>query len=193
MRAFASLVAALCTIGWAMPAHALGMQYCNDIKGDDQARMACLQEHITHLEQSLVALGGRLATLETALQNTLAVNKSYKLRSLSQGKCLGLDGTKDDELALVSCDTPDSWMVTTGAPIKKPAKTASPAPEAGTNAAAAGGQQNPANASQPQGKGSNPCKNLDQVACTAKTGICVWKAEKNKCGRPDKTQQQSTN
>ena len=72
-------------------------------------------------------------------------------------------------------------------------KTASPTPEAGMNAAAAGGQQNPANASQPQGKGSNPCKNLDQVACTAKTGICVWKAEKTKCGRPDKTQQQSTN
>jgi len=192
MRAFARLVAALCAIGFAMPAHALGMQYCNDIK-DDQARMTCLQDHITHLEQSLVALGGRLATLETALQNTLAADKSYKLRSVSQGLCLGLDGSKNDELALVSCDTPDSWTVTTGAPIKKPPKTAAQTPDVSANPADTAGQQSPANASQPQGKGSGPCKNLDQVACTAKTGVCVWKADKNKCGRPDKVQQQSTN
>ena len=58
MRVFASLVAALCMIGTAMPAHAIGMQFCDDIK-DDQARMACLQLHISHLEESIVALGGK--------------------------------------------------------------------------------------------------------------------------------------
>ena len=45
MRAFVSLVAAVCMIGFAMPAQAIGMQFCDDIK-DDQARMACLQQHI---------------------------------------------------------------------------------------------------------------------------------------------------
>lgn len=191
MRAFVSLVAALCMIGFAMPAQAIGMQFCDDIK-DDQARMACLQQHITHLEETIVVLGGRVAALENALQKTISTDTSYKLRSLSQGRCIGLDGDKNDELALVSCEGPDSWSVLSGAPIKKPAKTAAPAPDAGVNAAGVA-QPSSADASQPQGKGSGPCKNLDQAACTAKAGICVWKADKNKCGRPDKGPPQTTN
>jgi len=179
MRAFVSLVGALCMVGFTIPAHAIGMQYCNDIK-DDQGRMACLQDHITHLEQALVALGGRIAALENAMQKTISTDTSYKLRSLAQGKCLGLDGDKNDELALVSCDTPDSWSVLTGAPIKKPAKVAAPAQDAGT-----GSPPTPASAdaSKPGGKGFNPCKTLDQAACAAKADICEWKTEKNKCGK----------
>ena len=93
MRAFVSLVAAVCMIGFAMPAQAIGMQFCDDIK-DDQVRMACLQQHITHLEETIVVLGGRVATLENALQKMLAADASYKLKSVAQGKCLGLDGDR---------------------------------------------------------------------------------------------------
>lgn len=185
MRAFVSLVAALCMVGFTLPAHAIGMQYCNDIK-DDQARMACLQDHITHLEESLVVLGGRVAALETALQKTISTDTSYKMRSVAQDKCLGLDGDKNDELALVSCDNPDSWSVLSGAPIKKPGKVAAPTPDAGTSAASSAGSAAPstsADASKPGGKGFNPCKNLDQAACAAKADICVWKTDKNKCGK----------
>jgi hypothetical protein len=180
MRVFASLVAALCMIGTTMPAHAIGMQFCDDIK-DAQARMACLQQHISHLEETIVALGGKVATLENALQNVLEADASYKLKSVAQGKCLGLGGDNKDELTLVTCDTPDSWSVLKGAPIKKPAKTAAPAAEAGTNAAATTAA--PTDTSTPASNGSNPCKNLDQAACTAKTDSCEWRADKNRCGR----------
>ncbi len=185
MRALASLVAAVCTIGFTLPAQALGMQFCDDIK-EDQARMACLQEHITHLEQTIVALGGRIATLENALQKAISTDTSYKMKSVAQGKCLGLDGDKNDQLALVSCDTPASWTVMSGAPIKKPAKTPAPATDSGTSAEGSATPPPPtADASKPGAKGPNPCKNLDQAACTAKSALCMWKAEKNKCGRKD--------
>jgi hypothetical protein len=185
MRVFASLVAALCMIGFAMPAQAIGMQFCDDIK-DDQARMACLQQHISHLEETILVLGGRVAALENALQKMLAADASYKLKSVAQGKCIGIDGVKNDELALVSCENPDSWSVMSGAPIKKPAKTVAPAADAGTNAAGSAAQPTTADAAKPGGKGFNPCKNLDQTACTAKADICVWKTDKNKCGKKDK-------
>ena len=102
MRVFASLVAALCMIGIATPAHAIGMQFCDDIK-DDQASMACLQQHISHLEETIVALRGARA-VENALQKTIEADASYKLKSVAKGDCLGLGGEKKDELALVSCD-----------------------------------------------------------------------------------------
>jgi hypothetical protein len=180
MRVFASLVAALCMIGTAMPAHAIGMQFCDDIK-DDQARMACLQQHISHLEETIVVLGGRVASLENALQKMLEADASYKLKSVAQGKCLGLGGDNKDELTLVTCDNPDSWTVLKGAPIKKPAKVVAPAADAGTNSA--GATSAPTDASTPASTGSNPCKNLDQAACTAKADSCEWRADKNRCGR----------
>jgi len=74
-------------IGTTMPAHAIGMQFCDDIK-DAQARMACLQQHISHLEETIVALGGKVATLENALQNMLEADASYKLKSVAQGSAL---------------------------------------------------------------------------------------------------------
>jgi hypothetical protein len=176
MRAYAALIAALSMIGFTMPAQALGMQFCDDIK-DDQARMACLQEHISHLEQTILALGGRVAALENALQAMLVSDVSYKLKSVGQdNKCLGLDG---DKMALVSCDNPDSWAMLSGAPLKKPAKTATPADAAATSGIGA---------TQPDksaAKRSNPCKNLDQDACAAKADTCAWKADKNRCARKD--------
>ena len=111
----------------------------------------------------------------------LEADASYKLKSVAQGKCLGLGGDNKDELTLVTCDTPDSWSVLKGAPIKKPAKTAAPAAEAGTNAAAT--TATPTDTSTPASNGSNPCKNLDQAACTAKADSCEWRADKNRCGR----------
>ena len=85
MRVIRSLVAALCMIGFAMPAQAIGMQFCDDIK-DDQARMACLQQHISHLEETIVVLGRHVATLENALQKMLEADASYKLKSVAQGE-----------------------------------------------------------------------------------------------------------
>ncbi len=179
MRVFAALIAVLSMIGFAMPARALGMQFCDDIK-DDQARMACLQEHISHLEQTILALGGRVAALENALHDMLAADANYKLKSVALGKCLGVDGEKNDEPALVSCDKPNSWSVMSGAPIKKPAKTPAPTEDSATSSAGSGAS---ANTSKPGEKGSNPCKDLDQDACAAKADMCAWKADKNKCGR----------
>lgn len=175
MRVFASLVIVLGTLGVALPARAAGLQFCDDIT-DGQERMACLQQHISHLEQTIVVLGGRIAALENALQNTLAADGSYKLKSVGQdNKCLGLDADKTN-VAIVSCDTPDSWSVMSGAPIKKPAKVATPAAESGTGIGAT-------QPDKPAAKAGNPCKNLDQPACAAKADLCAWKDDKNKCAR----------
>jgi len=186
MRAFAALIVALCTIGFALPAQAIGMQFCDDIK-DDQARMACLQQHISHLEETIVALAGRLAAVENALQKTIAADASYKLKSVAKGDCLGLGGEKNDQLALVSCDNPDSWTALSGAPIKKPAKTPAPA-DAGAAAGAAGATPQAAAGDQGTagGKTPNPCKGFQQTACAARADTCTWKADKNKCAKNDK-------
>ena len=186
MRAFAALIVALWTIGFALPAQAIGMQFCDDIK-DDQARMACLQQHISHLEETIVALAGRLAAVENALQKTIAADASYKLKSVAKGDCLGLSGEKNDQLALVSCANPDSWTALSGAPIKKPAKTPAPA-DAGAAAGAAGATPQAAAGDQGTagGKTPNPCKGFQQTACAARADTCTWKADKNKCVKKDK-------
>ncbi len=189
MRAFAALIAALCMIGFTLPAQALGMQFCDDLK-DDHARMACLQQHIIHLEQTIVVLAGRLATVENALQMTISTDTSYKLRSTDQGKCLGLGGDKRDETAVVSCDSPDSWTVMTGGADQEAGQDPRAAYRLWGCGAGASGAATPQAAAgdqpSPRGKGTNPCKGLDQAACTAKADSCAWKAEKNKCGLKDK-------
>ena len=53
MRAFTAMVIALCTMGFPMQVHAVGMKFCDDIQ-DDRSRMACLQEHISQLEETIV-------------------------------------------------------------------------------------------------------------------------------------------
>jgi hypothetical protein len=144
--------------------------------------MACLQQHISHLEETVVVLAGRLAAVETALQNTISATSSYKLKSVAKGDCLGLQGEKNDQLTLVSCDNPDSWTALSGAPIKKPAKVPPPADAA----AAAPPQAAAGNQSTPGTKTPNPCKKLSQAACTAKADICTWSAENSKCGTKGK-------
>ncbi len=174
MRVFARLAFVFGMIAFAVPARAAGLPFCDDIK-DDQERMACLQQHISHLEQTIMVLGGRIAALENELQKTLSSDWTYKLKSAGQdGKCLGLDADKAN-VALVPCDNPDSWAVTGVAPVKKPAKTATPSAESATGIGAT-------QASKPDAKG-NPCKDLDQPACSAKADICQWKGDKTKCVR----------
>jgi hypothetical protein len=174
MRVLASGVLLLGMIGFVAPARAAGLPYCDDLK-DDQERMACLQQHISHLEQTIVVLGGRIAALENALQKALSSDWTYKLKSAGQdNKCLGLDADKTG-LVLVPCDSPDSWSAMSVAPIKKPPRTATPEAE-GIGAT----QPN-----KPQAKGANPCKDLDQPACAAKADMCQWKEDKNKCARKD--------
>ena len=180
MRALGAIVAAVCAIGLAMPAHALGMKFCDDIK-DDQSRLACLQEHISQLEETIVALGGQVATLEHELEQKLSEGVTYKLRSVAQGKCLGFDGDNKPP-TLVTCDHPDAWALLAGPPIKKEQKKPASTPNPVSNSVDSGTQ--PAGApAAPQPQSNNPCRGLDQAACAAKTASCTWKADKNKCGR----------
>jgi hypothetical protein len=182
MRAFRAMVLALCTMSFPMQAHALGIKFCNDIE-DDRSRMACLQEHISQMEETIVALGGQVAALEHELGEKLGVGVTYKLRSVAQGQCLGLTG--DKQPALVACDNPDSWILLAGPQIKKPEKPAAPAANPTPAPSAASSQTPPAAAptSAAQPNAANPCKGLDQLGCTAKSADCAWKPDKNKCGR----------
>jgi hypothetical protein len=180
MRAFAAIVAALCTFAFAMPVQAFGLAFCDDIK-DDQSRMACLQEHISHLEETIVALSGRIATVENALDHKLGAEVTYKFQAAAGGKCLGIAGDPPSP-SLADCDSEDSWKMLAGAPIKKPEKPAPPPPPTPES------QSDPANARSPAAadqasKPANPCRGLDQVGCTAKPNLCAWKPDKNKCGR----------
>jgi hypothetical protein len=81
MRAIAAIVAALSALAFAAPAEAVGLTYCDNIK-NDQDRMACLQQHISNLEQTILALSGRIATLENALGNKVSTDITYKIQSV---------------------------------------------------------------------------------------------------------------
>jgi hypothetical protein len=179
MRAFAAIVAALCTFAFAMPVQAFGLAFCDDIK-DDQSRMACLQEHISHLEQTIVALSGRIATLENALDHKLGADVTYKFQSAG-GQCLSLAGNPPSP-SLTDCDSLDTWKMLAGAPIKKPAKPAPPPAPTTKSQSAPAGDAAPVAADQ-AAKPANPCRGLDQVGCAAKPDLCAWKPDKNKCGR----------
>jgi hypothetical protein len=180
MRAFTGMVLALCTMGFPMQVYAVGMKFCDDIQ-DDRSRMACLQEHISQLEETIVTLGGQVAALEHELEEKLGTGVTYKLRSVAQGQCLGLTG--DKQPALVACDNPDSWILLAGPQIKKPEKPATPAANPAPSAAKSEMPPAAAPASAAQPNAANPCKGLDQLGCTAKSASCEWKPDKNKCGR----------
>jgi hypothetical protein len=180
MRASAAIVAALCTFAFAMPAQAFGLAFCDDIK-EDQSRMACLQAHISHLEETIVALSGRIATLENALDHKLGADVTYKFQSGLGGKCLVVSGDPPSP-SLADCDSLDSWKMLAGAPIKKPEKPAPP-PAPMTNFKSAPANDAAPVAADQAAKPANPCRGLDQVGCAAKPDLCAWKPDKTKCGR----------
>jgi hypothetical protein len=181
MRAIAAIAVALFTVAFAAPAEALGLTYCDNIK-NDQDRMACLQQHVSHMEETILALSGRIAALEDALGKKLSADVTYKIQSVEKGGCLAIEG--DQQVAgVVGCDHPDAWKMLAGPPIKKPAK---PAPASATKPDEA--ESKPASTSPPatadQGvKPANPCRNLAEMACAAKPDVCAWKPDKNKCGK----------
>jgi hypothetical protein len=181
MRAFRAIVVAFCMMGFPMRAHAIGMKFCDDIK-DDQSRMACLQEHISHLEETIIALGGQVAALEIELKQKLSAEATFKLRSVAQGKCLGSAGENQPPI-LVACDKPDSWTLLAGVQIKKPEKPSTPKSNPAPNSANSGTPPAVAPALPPESKPSNPCRGLDQLGCTAKSASCEWKLDKNKCAQ----------
>lgn len=172
MRVFRAVILVICALALPARGHALGLKFCNDVE-DDHARMACLQEHISALEETVVALSGRITTLEHDLESKVAMDATYKLRSVTQGKCLSLSADNQAPIQ-VGCDSPDSWTLLAGAPIKKD-KPAAPTATPPVSP--------PSVASGSDSKATNPCKGLSPVGCAAKSERCEWKADKNKCGR----------
>jgi hypothetical protein len=114
MRMLGGLVATtLCALAAATPARALGdLQNCDAIKDAGQ-RMACLQAHIAHLEQTLLSLNSDLVDLQHELKEKLSVNSAYKLQYVGRGTCLGY-ADKDKPPIFVGCDHPDSWKLVRG-------------------------------------------------------------------------------
>ncbi len=188
MRMFGAIVASFCTVAVAMPAHAAALKYCNDIK-DDQGRMACLQDHISHLEEVIVSLDGQVAQLGKDLDQKLSANSVYKLQSVAQGLCLGFAGENQSPIVF-TCDHPDSWKLLAGAQTKnKPDKPAEPAsnPLPSSLNSATPPPAAPTSTSEPKPTIPNPCRGLNQVACAAKPADCAWMADKNKCGTVGKS------
>jgi hypothetical protein len=122
MSRFALILVALCLFGVASPARALGtLKFCDNIPNPGE-RMACLQAHISNLEETLLTLNNRIITLEKALEGKLDADSVYKLQHVGMGACLGV-ASGDAGLKIVSCDQPDSWKLLTGSQRPKKAKS----------------------------------------------------------------------
>ncbi len=80
MRTIATLVGSICILGNLAPAGAAELKLCDDIK-EDQSRMACLQEHIVHLEGDIVRLEGDISQMKIDLEQKLAATPTYKLQA----------------------------------------------------------------------------------------------------------------
>jgi hypothetical protein len=118
MRALAAIVIAFLSALAAAPAQAL--EFCDKIKEPDK-RMACLQERISHLEESMLALSNQVVDLRNALKQKLDTAGVFKWQQVGQGQCLGYsEGEK--AIVLKDCDHPDSWKLLPGG--QKPGKDA---------------------------------------------------------------------
>ena len=124
MRMFgAVLIASVCAIGAAAPARAIEeLKNCDDIK-DAGSRMACLQAHISHLEETLLSLSGEVVDLRHALNETLRAGAVYKLQYVGGGGCLGF-AAPDQPPVIATCDRPDSWKLVLGAQTPAAPRTA---------------------------------------------------------------------
>jgi len=107
------IIASLCALAAATPARAVDeLPDCDAIK-DTANRIACLQAHIAHLEQTLLSLNSQFVDLKHDLKAKLAADEVYKLQYVGKGTCLGF--TDNDKPPMFgSCDRPDSWKLVRG-------------------------------------------------------------------------------
>jgi hypothetical protein len=105
----------------ALAARALEtLKFCDNIAAPVE-RMACLQAHISNLEERLLTLSNSIVTLEKLLDGKLDAAAVYKLQHAGKGACLvAPEDKKEGDLALGSCNRPDSWKLISGA--QKPDK-----------------------------------------------------------------------
>jgi hypothetical protein len=125
MRAFATIILmSLCVIAAARPAAALEeLKNCDGIP-DAAQRMACMQAHIAHLEETLLSLNTEIVDLKHALKERLAAGDVYKLEYVGRSFCLGFAGDNQPP-TMQSCDQPDSWKLRLGA--QRPGSDTKPA------------------------------------------------------------------
>jgi hypothetical protein len=99
---------------------------CDTIK-DANDRLACMQTHITHLEQTILGLGAQIADLTNQLRVKSEMETSYKLLFSQTGKCLGQE---DQKPAFVACTEPDAFdfLDRTKTGLPKKAEQQQPAP-----------------------------------------------------------------
>jgi hypothetical protein len=172
MRLLAAIIASLCVMGLAAPADAIEeLKSCSDLK-DEPARLACMQDHIAHLEETILRLDGQLVDLGREMQKRVAVESVYKLQSV-EGKCLG--SSDDDRPVLQSCDNPDSWKLFLGSQTKKKADVAKDdAPQGDTSKGGSG-----------KGKKSKPDTGGGGAATQATPGSSMAKTGAPTAAQPD--------
>jgi hypothetical protein len=171
----AVLIASICALGAATPAGAIEeLKNCDDIK-DEPGKVACLQAHVSHLEETLLSLSGEVVDLRHALKETLGAGAVYKLQYVGAGGCLGFSAP-DQPPVVATCDRPDSWKLVLGAqtlaaPGTAP-KTAAPssAPAASTTTPPpATGAKAPKAAKAPKGAAATAASKEGAGSTVAKT------------------------
>ena len=114
MRALGAIVIALLLAGASTPAAAL--EFCDKIK-DLEKRLVCLQEHISVIEEKLLAMSTQITDLRNALKAKLDSEAVYKVQQVGVGTCLGVtteNEGKNKVVGLQSCNSPDSWKLLPG-------------------------------------------------------------------------------
>lgn len=168
MRLFgAVLIVSLSALGAATPAAALEeLKNCDDIK-DEPGKIACMQAHISHLEETLLSLGGEVVELRHELKETLAANAVYKLQYVGAGGCLGF-AAPDQPPVVSTCDRPDSWKLVLGAQTPA-APGATPSAGAATTPPGAAAAKPPKPAKAPKGAAATAGSKEGAGSTVAKT------------------------
>ncbi len=100
------IISLLCAGATGTPVCALEeLQDCDAIK-DTGNRMACLQAHISHLEQTLLSISTELVDIRHELKVKLATDEVYKLQYVGKGSCLGF-ADNDKPPVFATCDRPE--------------------------------------------------------------------------------------
>jgi hypothetical protein len=175
MRAIATvIVMALCSIAAARPAVALEELKNCDVIPDAGQRMACMQAHIAHLEETLLSLNTEIVDLKHALKERLAATEVYKLEYVGKSFCLGFAGDNQPP-TMQSCDQPDSWKLRLGAQRPGSDTRSAAAPTPGPNdkpgaAATPGPTDKPGAAPKPASSDTKPGAAANAAPSNKKSG-----------------------
>jgi hypothetical protein len=165
MRVLAAIVVAI-SLNAALGGPARALEFCDKIP-ELEKRLVCLQEHISVIEEKLLAMSTQITDLRNALRGKLDAEAVYKLQQVGVGTCLGASGEKGAP-GLQSCNSPDSWKLLPGS--QKPGAEAKKQQEKEKKDKDKAKEQQKDEKASEQGKGEQKPKPKEKAQDKAKSG-----------------------